>query len=220
MRPRYCIPMQQHYAPMRFRDQDDASSSTPSLRHELTLSLDKSAGWLTITTTVCRAQRIEITISFPLPTRIPHNMYVSLWLQALLILQYSVAVCEQQILAHEARHRNATLSDANDITTILITAFSPLPSWQYLYQFREDFPEEHRRCVRSGVVQILSEASTHAEVIEAPTDSNVTLAAVVIWTRNQLRTPPSSHLLSSKTKSSLNGEQRLTHHQGYACTET
>ncbi|KAF2732233.1 hypothetical protein EJ04DRAFT_578490 [Polyplosphaeria fusca] len=93
----------------------------------------------------------------------------------------SLAVCQQQILSPHLTLRNATLEDADDIATVMIAAFSPLRFWQYLYQFQEEVPHEHHRCVRLGVVQALDAPFSHVEVIEAPADSNLTVAAAAIW---------------------------------------
>ncbi|KAF2119857.1 hypothetical protein BDV96DRAFT_566203 [Lophiotrema nucula] len=126
--------------------------------------------------------------------------YFGLKLQAFLLPQYHPASYEQQVLGHEARLRNATLEDADDISTVIIAAFGPLPDWQYIYQFRKQYPEEHRNCIRYGVGQILSDPSTHAQVIEAPADSAISLVAFAIWSQhNESRRGLNgfSHFLSS-----------------------
>ncbi|KAF2035901.1 hypothetical protein EK21DRAFT_53651 [Setomelanomma holmii] len=117
--------------------------------------------------------------------KILSTLHLSLWFQAFLFLHHHVTKCEQQVLAPQARLRKATLEDVDDITTILITAFSSSPHWQYLYQFRKDFPEEHRRCARLNIALLLLHPSSHAEVIEAPADSDISLAAFAIWTRKK-----------------------------------
>lgn len=122
--------------------------------------------------------------------------YLGLWSQALLFFHYHIATCEQQILAPQARLRNATLADADAIVTIIIAAFASLPSFQYLYTCRHAFPQEHRECVRFGITKMLSDPTAHTEVIEAPAGSDIPLVAIAAWTQkntgNQsfLRKPP------------------------------
>jgi hypothetical protein len=106
-----------------------------------------------------------------------HALYCSLWVQVLLLMHYHVARCQQRILYPRSRLRNTTLEDADDIASIIITAFSSLPSWESLSEFREDFLEEHRGCIRAGVAQLLADVSAHFVVIEAPTNSDVALVA-------------------------------------------
>ncbi|KAF1972764.1 hypothetical protein BU23DRAFT_467189 [Bimuria novae-zelandiae CBS 107.79] len=72
------------------------------------------------------------------------------------------AHCTQQVPSPEPRLRNATLKDVKDIATILIAAFSPLSPWDYVYQFRHEYPSEHIRCVRSGVEQLLLQNTSYA----------------------------------------------------------
>jgi hypothetical protein len=123
-----------------------------------------------------------------------------LWLQASLFLQYRLATCEQQFLGLQSQIRNATLEDADDISTVIIAAFSSLPARPYLFQFRNEFPEEHKRCLRENIARVLSKDSTHIDVIKAPADSNMTLVAVAIWTQNHVQDQLFSHLTSSKTR--------------------
>lgn len=106
---------------------------------------------------------------------------ITLWLHLFFLLRFPLAECEQHVLGYLPRLRNATITDADDIATVVINAFSPLPFWNYVYQFRNDFPEEHHRCVRSRVVQFMSDDSSHVEVIEAPENSNISLVAVALW---------------------------------------
>jgi hypothetical protein len=105
-----------------------------------------------------------------------------------LLSSFHLATCQQQILSPDLRLRNATLDDVADIASVMIAAFSSHPDWQYLYQFRNDFPEEHHRCVQFGVTQALTSSQQHfyAEVIEAPPDSNLTVAAAAIWEKHSL----------------------------------
>jgi hypothetical protein len=102
-------------------------------------------------------------------------------IQILLFLPY-LAQCsqQQQPLLALPRLRNATLSDANAISEVVMAASEPLPSWQYMFQFRNSYPEEHVRCVRNQMVKLLENSSFHMEVIEAPAGS-VGLMAIAIW---------------------------------------
>lgn len=108
-----------------------------------------------------------------------------LFLRVALLSTLCVAQGSQKILDSHAVFRNATLEDADDIAVIVMAAFEPMPDWQYFRQFRHDFPEGHRDCVRFGVSQMLSNPNAHTEVIEAPQDSDIPLIAVAIWLQNQ-----------------------------------
>jgi len=106
--------------------------------------------------------------------------------QALLLSHLCFAQHSQQILTTEAQLREATFDDADDITTILMAAFEPMPDWQYLRQFRHEFPEGHRECVRYGVMQMLTNPNTNTEVIEAPDGSAIPLVAMATWSEHQV----------------------------------
>ncbi|KAH7381144.1 hypothetical protein DE146DRAFT_277847 [Phaeosphaeria sp. MPI-PUGE-AT-0046c] len=77
--------------------------------------------------------------------------------------------------------RNATISDADDIASVVIAAFSPTPAWQYIYQFHATRPKEHHRCVRYGVMQALTSPEYTVQVIEAPPGSELSVAAAALW---------------------------------------
>jgi ribosomal protein S18 acetylase RimI-like enzyme len=120
------------------------------------------------------------------------------WVQAFL-LPYRLVGCDQQPLGHSARLRNATFEDIDGIAEVIIAAFAPLPSWQYLYQFREDYPEEHKKCLGYGVTQALEDPAMRTEVIEAPTNGNITVVAVAIWTADNSRIHTYADLLNGKS---------------------
>lgn len=147
----------------------------------------------------------------------------SLWLQAFLCLHYRPATCEQQqpLGPQAPRLRNASLEDIDDISTVVIAAFSPLPDWQYLYQFHKDFPEEHKRCARDNVVRVLSDASYHARVIEAPANSNISVVAVAIWTQHNGSNQATSDLMTMTGKDTKDSKKtsRLRPSQTNACTK-
>jgi hypothetical protein len=131
----------------------------------------------------------------------------------------NLATCQQQILGAQPLLRNASLKDADDIASVIIAAFSPLPSWQYLYQFHEKYPKEHHRCVRFGVTQALTAASYHVEVIEAPAESNLMVAAVAIWRQNTPHDGMFLHQLFSK-ENTMGKRCALTGTKRNASTET
>ncbi|KAF2658666.1 hypothetical protein K491DRAFT_676257 [Lophiostoma macrostomum CBS 122681] len=62
--------------------------------------------------------------------------------------------------------RNATLADVNAIVSVIDAAFSPLPQWDYMYPFRDEFPEDFRRCGAWGVSRFLEMNATFGEVVE------------------------------------------------------
>jgi hypothetical protein len=106
-------------------------------------------------------------------------------------LLLSLATCyeqqQQSVLSAQPLLRNASASDADAIANVIIAAFSPTPSWQYLYQFRDTHPQEHHRCARSNVLKALADASYRVEVIEAPVESSnstTRVAAVAMWRHN------------------------------------
>jgi hypothetical protein len=119
------------------------------------------------------------------------------WVQAFL-LSYRLVRCEQQPLGHQPRLRNATFEDVDGIAEVIIAAFAPLPSWQYLYQFREDYPEEHKRCIGYGVTQALENTVMRTEVIEAPANGNTTVVAVAIWTTENSHSHTYADFLTGK----------------------
>jgi hypothetical protein len=119
------------------------------------------------------------------------------WLPAF-FLPYRLVGCEQQPLGQGARLRNATLDDVEGIADVIIAAFAPLPSWQYLYQFREEYPEEHRRCGRYMVTQALENPAMRTEVIDAPANGNTTVVAVAIWTTENSRSNTYADMLTGK----------------------
>lgn len=146
-------------------------------------------------------------------------MKISSVFTALFLSCVNLATCQQQILGAQPLLRNASLKDADDIASVIIAAFSPLPSWQYIYQFREKYPKEHHRCVRFGVTQALTAASYHVEVIEAPAESNLMVAAVAIWRQNTSQDGMFLHRLSSK-ENTMGKRFALTGTKRNASTET
>ncbi|KAH6643046.1 hypothetical protein C7974DRAFT_115820 [Boeremia exigua] len=107
-------------------------------------------------------------------------MFLSLWLP-IFLFHCRLTDAKQITLTQQSRLRNATMDDADAITTIFLAAFAPLPAWQYVYPFRNDFPGDHKKCYLRFIVPMLSDACAHTEVIEAPTGSNIALIAAAIW---------------------------------------
>ncbi|KAF9691494.1 hypothetical protein EKO04_010311 [Ascochyta lentis] len=142
-------------------------------------------------------------------------MRISFSVQALFLLQLCFAKGDQQILGPQVRLRNASLADADDITTIVISAFEPMPSWQYLYSFRHTFPQEHRECVRFGITQMLSNPDSNTEVLEAPPGSEIPLIAVAVWNQNHsafqsiLRNPPEGCFKSLNITRAIDWEHKF-----------
>lgn len=93
---------------------------------------------------------------------------------------------QQPLISQQPLLRNATLDDADDITSVVIAAFSPTPAWQYIYQFHKSKPNEHHRCVRDGIMQVVAEPEFHIEVIEAPADvkGELNVVAAAAWRPN------------------------------------
>jgi hypothetical protein len=112
--------------------------------------------------------------------------HVVFYVQALAFSHLCFAQANQQILTTEPRLRKATLDDADDIAIIVMAAFEPMPDWQYFRQFRHEFPEGHRECVRYGVTQMLTNPNTHTEVIEAPDGSAIPLVAMATWSDHRV----------------------------------
>ena len=78
--------------------------------------------------------------------------------------------------------RNATLADAWAIVDIVDAAFAPFASNKYRYQFRDKFPEEHRRCMYESYVEVGWLDYVYVQVIELPASSGETKpVSVAVW---------------------------------------
>lgn len=110
------------------------------------------------------------------------RLYV--WLQVVCTFQ-TLAEPQQQVLRPpvrpQARLRNATLEDVDNILTTIVAAFSPLPDWKYIYQYDKEFPEEHKSCGREQIRWALARESVLIQVIEPLADSDLAVAAVAVW---------------------------------------
>jgi hypothetical protein len=114
-------------------------------------------------------------------TMISTNFMLALLLQASLILLAACDQIQQQPFIPLPRLRNATRSDTPSIAAVVNAAFAPIDNWQYLYQFAKDHPTDHQRCAEREVNLVWSDDNMHMQVIEAPAESNLTVAAVAIW---------------------------------------
>ncbi|PVI04063.1 hypothetical protein DM02DRAFT_652080 [Periconia macrospinosa] len=124
-----------------------------------------------------------------------HKMNLKCFLTFISFCGFRLATGQQQILGAQPLLRNASLKDADDIADVMDAAFSPTPSWQYLYPFSNKYPKEHHRCVRFGVVQALKAESYHIQLIEAPAENSLTVAAVAIWRQGTSQSGTFAHQL-------------------------
>jgi ribosomal protein S18 acetylase RimI-like enzyme len=135
-------------------------------------------------------------------------------LQVVLLLPVHLATCkpEQHILAPPPlpRLRNATTSDIPSITSIISAAFAPLPNWNYIYQFRKDYPEEHQRCGQEAIAKGFSHNDITIRVVEAPHDSDLTVAAVAIWRRQSSNTTQSARSFMSRSGKCTHADLNVT----------
>jgi hypothetical protein len=100
-----------------------------------------------------------------------------------LLLLPHLATCDQtqHILSPQPLLRNATRSDTPSIAAVVNAAFAPIDNWQYLYQFAKAHPAEHQRCAEREIGTVWNHDNMHMQVIEAPADSDLTVAAVAVW---------------------------------------
>ncbi|KAK7181603.1 acetyltransferase [Paraphaeosphaeria sporulosa] len=105
----------------------------------------------------------------------------------------ATAAGEQQVLNDSPhaglRLRNATINDAAAIANVTIAAFFDLPNWDYLYQFRREYPREHQRCMTQFTNRILAHPAGRGEVveIEAGADGERVVIASALWLQLQLQ---------------------------------
>lgn len=122
-------------------------------------------------------------------------------LPAFLILLVTCDQIQQQPLTSLPRLRNATRSDTPSIAAVVNAAFAPIDNWQYLYQFAKEYPAEHQRCTERDVNLVWQNDNMHVQVIEAPADSNLTIAAVAVWAWvDSSHSITTSRFKSSKTR--------------------
>ncbi|KAJ4419383.1 hypothetical protein N0V82_004965 [Gnomoniopsis sp. IMI 355080] len=100
--------------------------------------------------------------------------------------------------------RNATLDDLDDITTVFLDAFSRAPSWGYVRQFADIYPDYTWNCLREMFNQTYLNNSEMApggfKVITVPDQLSYRKEKVVsisIWDFNYLRQASDKSLLST-----------------------
>jgi hypothetical protein len=106
---------------------------------------------------------------------------LNLLLQAFLTPLATCGQTQQQPFTDLPRLRNATRSDTASIAAVVNAAFAPIDNWQYLYQFAKEHPADHQRCTERDVNLVWNQDNMHMQVIEAPADSKLTVAAVAVW---------------------------------------
>lgn len=119
----------------------------------------------------------------------------------LLILSFLIAhsKCAQHVFVEQGRLRNATEDDIPDMATVINSAFDTLADRKYLYQFRNEYPEEHARCTCQDIRTAIAAGYMRTEVIEAPDDSDLSVMAVALWSHKH----PTDGRFLSKLSSEL-----------------
>jgi len=91
--------------------------------------------------------------------------------------------------------REMTIWDIDAVTTTIVDAFGPGPTWRYLYQFRKTFPHFHWRCIRENVQNdfLNTDTTVHYNVI-VPTNAKYhEVKSVARWTLMVNHEANSSH---------------------------
>jgi ribosomal protein S18 acetylase RimI-like enzyme len=93
-------------------------------------------------------------------------------------------VQEQVPISTTLTIRNATMSDAKAITNIILSAFHDEPHWKYVYQFMDDFPEEHFNCMYRAARQVIPHPDVITQIVLLPNNTyphGVIPVATSIW---------------------------------------
>ncbi|KAL4882164.1 hypothetical protein BJY04DRAFT_187295 [Aspergillus karnatakaensis] len=83
--------------------------------------------------------------------------------------------------------RNATIADAKDIAETVAAAFASTPHFQYIYQFRNEFPTEHLKCLEEVTVSAVQhhQSEYRLQVIDNPsayeTGKSGNAVGVAVW---------------------------------------
>lgn len=98
----------------------------------------------------------------------------------------SLALDDQEplMLSADVSIRNATQSDAAAITNIVLSAFKDNPHWRYVYQFQDQYPEEHFECFHRNLYQALAIEGVLAQVALLPNITKpheLTPIAATLW---------------------------------------
>lgn len=98
------------------------------------------------------------------------------WLATSLLLAFSdshfVNDVYQQSLSQPLTLRNATCSDAEAITNIILAAFHDSLHWKYVYQFQDDHPKQHFDCFYENVRKAFDTPGVLFQVVLLPNDTS------------------------------------------------
>ena len=116
------------------------------------------------------------------------NQFILRSLLATLLVVFNLGAAinglEQAPLSTSLFIRNATTSDAADITNVILSAFRDAAHWKYAYQFKDQHPEEHFNCFHESLREALKIPDVLAQVVLLP---NITRPhelepiAVALW---------------------------------------
>ena len=92
----------------------------------------------------------------------------------------------QQVFSSELIVRNATVSDAAGITTVLLAAFHDSPPTKYMYQFQDEYPEDLFNCTYANILQFfdLPKGVGLVELVDLPSNEpphEMIPVAVAAW---------------------------------------
>jgi len=98
--------------------------------------------------------------------------------------------------------RNATLDDVDDITDIMVAAYSSTNFYNYCFQFRQKYPEEHWTCQRDGLRVSMEEYKDQitVNVITSPTNEDPSVSkpvAVAAWAHSGIGAAAMSGVLAN-----------------------
>lgn len=96
----------------------------------------------------------------------------------------SLCSSTQSLLTSPVKIRNATIADADRITTIIQEAFQNSSDTQYVYQFMDDHPQHYFNCVLGRVNSVLHDPDMMVQVALLPDNSaphNLVPAGVAFW---------------------------------------
>lgn len=94
------------------------------------------------------------------------------WLCIIGLAYHLVAASPAQVFLQDGPIlRNATLDDAAAITHVIRDAFDPSPPFRYRYQFRDQYPAEHWRCMYEGIREGMALPFITVQVITLPANA-------------------------------------------------
>ena len=98
----------------------------------------------------------------------------------------TVQAVEQHTLPSGLIVRNATVSDAAGITTVILAAFHDSPPTKYMYQFQDEYPEDLFNCTYANIVQFfdLPKVVGLVELVDLPSKEpphDMIPVAVAAW---------------------------------------